>query len=42
MRSRISETVAGEWIADGAGSLWVRNQDLPAVQRYEAAAWAKP
>ena len=33
---------AAEWITYGAGSLWVRNQDVAAVQRYDAAAWAKP
>ena len=29
-----------ESIAFGAGSVWVRNQDTPVVERLDAAAWA--
>ena len=28
-----------EFIAFGAGSVWVRNQDTPFVERLDAAAW---
>jgi hypothetical protein len=33
---------AAEWIAFGSGSLWMRNQTLGEVQRYDAAAWGAP
>ena len=36
------ELSSPEWIAFGSSSLWVRNQTIRAVQRYDAAAWAAP
>jgi WD40 repeat protein len=31
-----------EWIAFGANSIWIRNQGLGEVQRYDAALWNAP
>jgi virginiamycin B lyase len=31
-----------EWIAFGANSIWIRNQTVAEVQRYDAALWNAP
>jgi hypothetical protein len=31
-----------EWIAVGAGSVWIRNQNQSVIERLDAAAWATP
>jgi len=38
--AKVIDLPAPEFIAYGAGSVWVRNQDSPFVERLDAAAWS--